>query len=93
MVRPVRGRDLGTGQRVVEPFRWMSDRAWYRDRPANFVVFKRDPAPKFGFLINEPNCLRWFGDPSARYAVGPYVVLVWDHDLRPFLVTDLPWIP
>jgi hypothetical protein len=93
VVRPVRGRDLGTGQRVVEPFRWMSDRAWYRDRPANFVVFKRDPAPKFGFLINEPNCLRWFGDPSARYTVGPYVVLVWDHDLRPFLVRDLPWIP
>ena len=78
---------------VIEPFRWMSDRAWYHDRPANFVVFKRDPSPKFGFLINEPNCVAWFGDPSARYTVGPYVVLVWDHDLRPFLVRDLPWIP
>jgi hypothetical protein len=92
-VRPVRGRDLRTGERVIEPFRWMSDRVWYRDSPANFVVFKRDPAPKFGFLINEPNSVMYFGTPSGKYTVGPYTVLVWDHDLRPFLAKDLPWVP
>ena len=92
-VRPVRGRDLQSGQRVIEPFRWMSDRAWYLDQPANFVVFKRDPAPKFGFFINEGLCVTCFGTPSAIHTVGPYVVMVWDHDLRPKLVRDLPWVP
>ena len=92
-VRPIRGRELRSGQLVIEPFRWMSDEAWYLNTPANFVVFNRDPAPKFGFLINERNCAAAFGAPAARYAVGPYVVLVWDSDLRPLLVRNLPWIP
>ncbi len=92
-VRPVRGRDLRSGQRVIEPFRWMSDQAWYLDEPANFVVYKRDPAPKFGFLINERNCIECFGALSTKYSVGPYDVLVWKRDLRPLLVRDLPWIP
>ena len=92
-VRPVRGRDLHTGQRVIEPFRWMSDRAWYLDEPATFVCFKRDPAPKFGFFITEPLCASCFGTPSATHTVGPYTVMTWDHDLRPQLVRDLPWVP
>ena len=78
---------------MIEPFRWMSDQAWYLDEPANFVVHKRDPAPKFGFLINERNCIEWFGALSAKYSVGPYDVLVWKRDLRPLLARDLPWIP
>jgi hypothetical protein len=92
-VRPVRGRILHTGERVIEPFRWMSDKAWYLDAPANFVVFKRDPAPKFGFLIDEHLCAACFGTPSAIHSVGPFIVMVWDHDLRPKLVRDLPWVP
>jgi hypothetical protein len=92
-VRPVRGRRLGTGQLVVEPFRWMSDEAWYRTAPAHFVVYRPEPGPKYHFLINEANCLEWFGPPSAQYTVGPYAVLVWKRDLRPLLVRGLPWIP
>ena len=92
-VRPVRGRDLRSGETVIEPFRWMSDESWYRDAPAHFVVYKRDPTPKFGFLINEYTCLSCFGAPSAKYTVGPYTVLTWNNDLRPRLVKDLPWIP
>jgi hypothetical protein len=92
-VRPVRGRDLRSGVRVIEPFRWMSNRAWYTADPANFVVFKLDPAPKYGFKINEFTCAACFGTPTEKHVVGPYIVLVWDHDLRPFLTHDLPWVP
>jgi hypothetical protein len=92
-VRPVRGRWLGKGQLIVEPFRWMSDEAWYRTAPAHFVVYRPEPGPKYHFLINEPNCVDWFGPPSEKYTVGPYAVLVWKRDLRPMLARGLPWIP
>jgi hypothetical protein len=92
-VRPIRGRELGPGGRmIVEPFRWMSDQAWYR-APANFVVYRPDPGSKYHFQVNDHNCIAWFGPPSARYTVGSYVVLVWKKDLRPLLVRDLPWVP
>jgi len=92
-VRPVRGRQIGPRQLVIEPFRWMSDEAWYRDAPANFVVYRPDPSPKYHFLINESVSTTCFGRPAARYAIGPYVVLVWDRDLRPLLANGLPWAP
>ena len=92
-VRPVRGRQVPPGRLVIEPFRWMSDEAWYRDAPANFVVYRPDPGPKYHFLINESTCAACFGPPSERHAVGPYVVLVWPRDLRPLLVRGLPWVP
>ncbi len=92
-VRPVRGREVAPGRLVIEPFRWMSDSAWYREAPANFVVYRPNPGPKYHFLINEAVCAACFGRPLARYAVGPYVVLVWDRDLRPKLAWGLPWTP
>lgn len=91
-VRPIRGRELTPGgEMVVEPFRWMSDEAWYREGPVNFVVFRLNPAPKYHFQVVEHNCIAWFGRPSVGYMVGPYEVLVWNKDLRPLLVMDLPW--
>lgn len=92
-VRPVRGREVWPGRLVIEPFRWMSDEAWYREAPAKFVVYRPDPGPKYHFLINESVCAACFGPPSARHSIGPYVVLVWDRDLRPLLVRGLPWVP
>jgi len=93
-VRPIRGRELTPGGKmVVEPFRWMSDKAWYHEGPANFVVYRPDPGSKYHFQIIEHNCIAWFGWPSAKYTVGPYAVLVWNKDLRPLLVRDLPWAP
>ena len=92
-VRPVRGREVGPRRLVIEPFRWMSDEAWYREGPANFVVYKPDPGPKWHFLVNETVCTACFGRPSARHSVGPYVVLVWNRDLRPLLTAGLPWTP
>jgi hypothetical protein len=78
---------------VIEPFRWMSAGAWYREGPATFVVYRPDPGPRYHFGINERNCAACFGPPSSRHTVGPYVVLVWDRDLRPLLVHGLPWVP
>jgi len=92
-VRPVRGREVWPRRLVIEPFRWMSDEAWYREAPANFVVYRSDPGAKYHFLINESVCATCFGRPLARYAIGPYVVLVWDRDLRPLLARGLPWAP
>ncbi len=92
-VRPVRGREIGPRRVAIEPFRWMSDEAWYRESPANFVVYRPDPGPKYHFLINESIVSACFGPPSASYAIGPYLVLVWDRDLRPLLVRGLPWVP
>ena len=92
-VRPVRGREVGPRRLVIEPFRWMSDEAWYREGPANFVVYKPDPGPKWHFLVNETVCTACFGRPSAQHSVGPYVVLVWNRDLRPLLTAGLPWTP
>jgi hypothetical protein len=71
----------------------MSDEAWYREAPAKFVVYRPAPGPKYHFLINESVCAACFGPPSARHSIGPYVVLVWDRDLRPLLVRGLPWVP
>ncbi len=81
-VRQVRGREVAPGRLAIEPFRWMSNSAWYREAPANFVVYRPNPGPKYHFLINESVSAACFGRPRARYEVGPYVVLVWDHDLR-----------
>jgi hypothetical protein len=92
-VRPVRGREVWPRRLVIEPFRWMSDEAWYGEAPANFVVYRPDPGTKYHFLINESVCASCFGRPLARYAIGPYVVLVWDRDLRPLLERGLPWAP
>lgn len=92
-VRPVRGRQVASARLVIEPFRWMSDEAWYRDAPAKFVVYRPDPGPKYHFLINEVICSACFGPPSQRHVVGPYVVLVWARDLQPLLVKGLPWTP
>jgi hypothetical protein len=91
-VRPIRGRELSPGGRmVVEPFHWMTDKAWYHEGPVNFVVLRPGPSSKYHFQVVEHNCMAWFGWPSSKHPVGPYVVLVWNKDLRPLLVRDLPW--
>ncbi len=78
---------------VMEPFQWMSNTRWYEETPARFVVYKADPGIKNGFGVNESNCEQYFGPPRSRHRVGPYVVLVWDHDLSPILAHGLSWVP
>jgi len=91
-VRAVRGRPDWSKAQVIEPFRWMADERWYDEGPATFVVFEPDPGSKWHFYVNETTCAASFGPPSARHEVGPYLVLVWDHDLRPLLARGRRWV-
>jgi hypothetical protein len=67
----------------VGPASYLSNLAWY-DVPATFVVF--DPtilyAPDdLGYIV-ERATIRNFGPPSETARIGPYHVLIWDHDLH-----------
>ena len=84
-VRPVRVRSTSPAAFVIEPFRWMSDERWYSDGPVTFVVYRTKPGSHYDFGINQQSCAAVFGPPAGRYSIGPHTVLVWDHDLRPFL--------
>ena len=82
-----------TGGRVVRPIQPADDRLqphpgfastrWFDDdrHPFRFVILQ--PADDGG--VDESRAATTFGPPQTEQAVGPYRVLVWDHDLRPLL--------
>ncbi len=48
-VRPVRGREVWPGRLVIEPFRWMSDEAWYRGHAGEIRGLQAGPGPQVSF--------------------------------------------
>ena len=75
-----------TGQ--IFPLHYLSKDAWY-DAPANFVV--SDPADTV--YAAEPSAIRVFGPPAETARVGPYHVLIWDHDIHDALKNSRPSLP
>src|SRR5437660_3116601 len=53
-----------------------------RTAPARFLVF--EPARPFDH-VNDATALATFGPPASSASVGPYRILLWDHDLSPAL--------
>jgi len=84
-VRPVRVRAISPQSHSIEPLMWMVDESWYAEGPATFVVVEPGPRAGYQFGMDESICTKSFGRATGRHAVGPYTVLVWDHDLRPQL--------
>lgn len=64
------------------PLPWMTDARWFLDEPATFVVIETRVGAAYPFGVTEWNCVNSFGALEAWYEVGPYTVLIWDHDLR-----------
>ncbi|HEX6349266.1 MAG TPA: hypothetical protein VF160_07735 [Candidatus Dormibacteraeota bacterium] len=74
----------GAGGRL-RPHAYLSSSRWYRPDPhraARFVVF---PAAGDDFGVDQAAAVATFGPASEVDTVGPYVVMVWDHDLAPQL--------
>jgi hypothetical protein len=87
-VRPIFVRPISPERHKIMPLPWMTDARWFADEPATFVVLERDPAAAYQFGLTQRNCELSFGPLAARHAVGPYMVLIWDHDLRAQLGHD-----
>ena len=81
-VRPIFVRPVSPERHKIMPLPWMTDARWFADEPATFVVLEPGPAAAYQFGVTERNCVVSFGPLAGRYEVGPYAVLVWDHDLR-----------
>ena len=90
-VRPIVVQPVSPERHRIMPLRWMVDARWFRQEPATFVVIEPGPGAAYQFGVTERNCAVSFGPPAGRYQVGPYTVLVWDHDLRPQLDHDPRW--
>jgi hypothetical protein len=61
---------------------WEASSAWYdpAQSRADYVIAASDPGvPPGGLSI--PTVTRKFGQPAREYAVGPYVVMVYDYNL------------
>jgi hypothetical protein len=84
-VRPVWIRPISPESHAIKPMNWMTDRLWYEEGPVTFLVFEREPAARYQWGITEWHVTTTFGTPTAKYDLPPYVVLVWGHDLRPFI--------
>jgi hypothetical protein len=84
-VRPVGVRAISPQSHSIEPLRWMADERWFTEGPATFMVIEPGPDANYQFGIDEGICTKSFGPARARHVLEPYVVLVWDHDLRPLL--------
>ncbi len=52
------------------------------------MVLEPLPGPNYQFGMDETICIKSFGAPQERHAVGPYLVLIWGHDLRPHLARE-----
>jgi hypothetical protein len=81
-VRPIFVRPISPERHAIAALPWMTDARWFRDERATFVVFEPAAASAYQFGVTEWTCERVFGSASARHEVGPYVVLIWGHDLR-----------
>jgi hypothetical protein len=84
-VRPVGARAISPQTHRIEPLLWMADERWFTEGPATFMVIEPGPNPRYQYGLDEWICIKSFGPARRRYAVGPYLVLVWDHDLRALL--------
>jgi hypothetical protein len=87
-VRPISVRPLSPTSHMIVSMKWMADARWFAEGPATFVVLEPGPKAAYQFGVTERNCVVSFGAPAKRYELGPYAVLVWDHDLRPQLDRD-----
>jgi hypothetical protein len=81
-VRPIFVRPISPERHEIVPLPWMTDARWFANEPATFVVIETGAAAAYQFGVTERNCVVSFGALGARYEVGPYTVLIWDHDLR-----------
>jgi hypothetical protein len=84
-VRPIFVRAISPERHKIVPLPWMTDARWFADELATFVVIEIGQGAAYQFGVTERNCVTSFGAFKKRYDVGPYTVLVWDHDLRPQL--------
>jgi hypothetical protein len=84
VVRPIRPA-LGGG---VEPKVGFASTRWFEQdrRPFRFVILQ--PADDGG--VDEAHAGATFGPPQTEQTVGPYRILVWDHDLGPMLPRPVP---
>jgi hypothetical protein len=64
------------------PEHWLSKDSWY-DVPANFVVYNPSDVRSgdINFHGGDP-MIKTFGRPNEITHVGPFCVLIWDHDLN-----------
>jgi hypothetical protein len=78
VVRPIQPADDR-----LQPHPGFASTRWFDDdrHPFRFVILQ--PADDGG--VDEGRAATTFGPPQTEQAVGPYRVLVWDHDLRPLL--------
>jgi hypothetical protein len=81
-VRPIFVRAISPERHKIMPLPWMTDARWFAEEPATFIVLEPGPQSSYQFGLTERNCRVSFGSMTARYEVGPYLVLVWDQDLR-----------
>ena len=81
-VRPIFVRPISPERHAIAPLPWMADANWFKDEPGTFVVIEPGAAASYQFGLAEWICTATFGPTTGRYEVGPYVVLVWDRDLR-----------
>jgi hypothetical protein len=82
-VRPIFVRPISPERHAIAPLPWMADASWFKDEPGKFVVIEPGATAPYQFGLAEWICTATFGPTAGRYEVGPYVVLVWDRDLRP----------
>jgi hypothetical protein len=68
-------------QSTMQPYLWMSDRAWYDPgtHRATFLVLDGQPGYSPGWPMHR--IVGRFGRPARVYHTGPYTVLVWRHNL------------
>ena len=81
-VRPVFVRPISAERHAIAPLPWMTDANWFRDERGTFVVIEPGMAAPYQFGMTEWTCTATFGPPTRRLEIGPYVVMVWDRDLR-----------
>jgi len=62
----------------IQPFHWLSDQAWYGES-TNFVVV--DILARGPYAITVEQAVDTFGQPSFKYDIARYRVLVWDADI------------
>ncbi len=75
VVRPVESNNAG---RLVS-FDRQRDSAWYQSENFRYLIYDTS-VPWHG--VDLKSATKTFGVPERRYAVGPYRVLVWTHEVK-----------
>jgi hypothetical protein len=84
-VRPVWVRGITPESHAIEPTKWLADAAWFTESPVTFAVFETGPLARYQYGIDARILTRSFGPATEHHVVGPYRVMVWNHDLSPML--------